>query len=227
MDFDEDDDEPIAHNRHQLPEELNGIKNHTEDNHGLINKTSSSNNTKTKLTVQDNNHNLNDQQTGGNGQEGEWEEFENSNSKYDQLRLKLSRAINEDDENNDDEDYYDENNQYTNHVDNPDNVDGEENSEQTLRNNRRREQLKDKPVWKLDQVKQVETNDLPTEKIIEEPQPTVTKPATSGAYRPPQLRGNSSVTVVSSTTQRVSKKEKPNLASTEEFPTLGAAVNKK
>jgi len=224
MDLDEEDDEEIAvnnHNRHQLIDESNGITGHHDDGHGILNKnpshSSSVNNktkTTTKLSVQDNNNNLNDQQIGV-GQQDEWEEFEDSKSKYDQLRLKFSRPGNDEDENyDDDNNYYDENTNHTNLDNNSNNI----------------EQQKDKHVWKLDQVKQIESNDLPTEKIEEQPPPppsSSSKPATSGAYRPPQLRGNSSVTVVSGTNQRVSKKEKPNLASTEEFPTLGAAVNKK
>jgi len=240
MDLDEDDDEVIPvnnHHRHQIIDESNGITNYNEDNHAIINKTqpysTTNNNNKTKTTtklfVQDNNNNLNEQQTGV-GQQDEWEEFEDPNSKYDRLRLKFSRATNDEDENyDDDDDHNDENNHHTNLDENPNNIDGGD-DEQTSRNNRRREQQKDKPAWKLDQVKQTESiltnesNDLPTEKVEEPPS---SKPATSGVYRPPQLRGNSSVTIVSGVNQRVSKKEKPNLASTEEFPTLGAAVNKK
>jgi hypothetical protein len=222
MDLDEEDDEEIAvnnHNRHQVIEEPNGTTGHHDDGHGILNKNlpnSSLVNTKTKtttkLSVQDNN-NSNDQQTGV-VQQDEWEEFEDSNSKYDQLRLKFARPANDEDENYDDDNYYDENNHHTNLDDNSNNI----------------EQQKDKHVWKLDQVKQIESNDLPTEKVEESlppPSSSSSKPATSGAYRPPQLRGNSSVTIVSGINQRISKKEKPNLASTEEFPTLGAAVNKK
>jgi len=214
MDFDEEDEVEVPvnnHYRHQLIDESNGITGKIDDNHGLINKS------KTKISVQDNNNNLNDQQPPGD----EWEEFVESNSKYDQLRIKFAH-----DENNDD--YYDdENNHNTNFGENINNIDGEDDGEQSSRNNRRREQQKDKPVWNLDQVKQTSTNDLPTEKVDEPQPPPPSKPATSGVYKPPQLRGNSSVTVVSGINQRVSKKEKPNLASAEDFPMLGAAVNKK
>jgi hypothetical protein len=227
MDFDEDDDEEIPvnnHTRHQFITESNGITGPIED--GLINKnqsdsTSINNKIKstTKLSVQDNNNNFNEQQPGD-----EWEEFEDPNSKYNQLRLKFSGIINNGEK--DDEDYDDENNHPTNFDEKINNIDGE-NGDQLSRNNRRREQQKDKPAWKVDQVEQTSTNDGPTEKIEEPSAPSASKPATSGAYRPPQLRGNSAVTVVSGVHQRVSKKEKPNLASTEDFPTLGAAVNKK
>jgi len=234
MDFDEEDDEEIPvnnHHRHQLIDESNGITGNNEDGHGNLNKNqpysiSMNNKTKTttKLSLQDNNNNLNDQKTGVE-QQDEWEEFEDS--KYDQIRLKFSRNTNDDDEYYDDDDY-DENNHHTNLDDNTNNINNGGNDDESSRNNRR--QQKDKPVWKLDQVKQIETNDLPIEKVEEvqvQPQPAPPKSATTAAYRPPQLRGNSSVTIVSGIHHRISKKEKPNLASTEEFPTLGAAVNKK
>ena len=202
-------------------DESNGIAKTIEDNH-VKTQSNSTNKTKvtTKLSVQDNN-NLNDQQPGE-----EWEEFEDSKSKYEQLRLKFSRPTNDNENDYDDEYYDDENNHQGNFDENTNNLDGDD-DEQSSRTNRRREQPKDKPVWKLDQVQQPSNNEIPVEKV-EEPStaPAATKPATSGAYRPPQLRGNSAVTVVSGINQRVSKKEKPNLASTEEFPTLGATVNK-
>jgi hypothetical protein len=219
MDFDEEDDEEITAHRHQLMDESNGIPNTIEDGHTKT-QSHSTNKIKatTKLSLQDNNNNLNDQQPGD-----EWEEFEDSKSKYDQLRLKFARPTND----NEDEYYDDENNHQTNLDENTNNLDGND-DEKLSRTNRRREQQKDKPVWKIDQVQQSTINEIPVEKIEEEPPPPIVpKPATSGAYRPPQLRGNSSVTVVSGINPRVSKKEKPNLASTEEFPTLGAAVNKK
>ncbi len=223
MDFDEDDDEEITVHR----DESNGITNTIEDGHTKTQSNSTSINNKskmtTKLSLQDNNNNLNDQQPGD-----EWEEFEDSKSKYDKLRLKFARPTNDNDNENEDEFYDDENNHQINFDENTNNLDGND-DERSSRTNRRGEQQKDKPAWKLDQVKQTPTDEIPIEKV-EEPLSTaaiVSKPATSGAYRPPQLRGNSSVTVVSGINPRVSKKEKPNIASTEEFPTLGAAVNKK
>jgi len=243
MDLDEEDEDEVAinnHNRHQLIDGTNGIVDNNQDNHAVIYKnqpysTTANNKTKhpTKLPVQDNNINSNEQQTGGGGQQDEWEEFEDPNSKYDQLRLKFSRGgtdQNNFDEDEDNDDYYDDGQNHEGNIDeNTNNIGGDD--DQASRNNRRREQQKDKPAWKLDQVKPTEPNDVtdsPVEKV-EEPI-TQAKPApaaTSSVYRPPQLRGNSSVTVVSGINQRPSKKEKPNLASTEDFPTLGAAVNKK
>jgi len=145
----------------------------------------------------------------------EWEEFESSSSKIEELRAKFSR-VNDQDEFDDDEDHlaeHDENNV----------------------NSTEREQQKDKPVWKLDQVK---TSEDSTTIIIEETPrpPSPVKPvvpsSTSSTYRPPHLRGSATgaaVTVVSGLpTSGTSKKKQPNIASTEEFPTLGAAsVNKK
>jgi hypothetical protein len=223
MDFEDDEEEEPAGHRHPFVEEANGIPNTAEDNHTKT-QSNSTNKTKatTKLSVQDNNNNLNDQQPGD-----EWEEFEDSKSKYEQLRLKFARPTNDNENENDDEYYDDENNHQGNFDENANNLDGGD--EQSSRTNRRREQPKDKPVWKLDQVQQPSNNtEIPVEKVEEPPAaPAAAKPATTGAYRPPQLRGNSSVTVVSAPNQRVSKKEKPNLASTEEFPSLGTAVNKK
>ncbi|CAF3218770.1 unnamed protein product [Rotaria socialis] len=244
MDFDDDEEEEASvnnQNRRPIVEESNGIIH--DGNHTAVNKTqtnsTSINKTKnsTKLTVQDNHNNINEQQQQpASGQQDEWEEFENSNPKYDKLRLKFSRGTNDQihsDEDKDD-DYYDDdghntNNHALNTNDNTNNI-GDDNDEQAARNNRRREQLKDKPVWKLDQVKQaepiqtIEVNNSTADKVAELPPSTS---ATPNVYRPPQLRGNASVTVVSGVNQRPSKKEKPNLASNEDFPTLGAAVNKK
>ena len=209
MDLDEEDDENVVVN-HQS----NELPTIVEDGQGVLTKNQTTN-TKSKLSVQDNN-NINDQQQ---PMGDEWEEFEDSNSKYEKLRLKLSRPTNGDDENEND-DYSDDENH---HID-------ENDEEQALRNARRREQ-QDKPVWKLDQVQQPTiTESTTTTEKIEEPTVTSFKTAvTTGAYKPPQLRGGntSSVTVISGANQRLSKKEKPNLASTEEFPTLGAVVNKK
>jgi len=242
MDFEDEEDIEIGgvnnFNRQQTYDETTGNR---EDGQAVINKSqpySSSVNNKTKsttkLTVQDNN-NINEQQTGGGvGQQEEWEEFEDSNSKYKQLRLKFSRANNGDEDENED-DYYDDGNNPINHEtnigDETNNIAGGDDDEQTTRTNRRRDQQKDKPVWKLDQVKgtePIQTNE-PTVSLAEKvEEPSVPKPAaTSGAYRPPQLRAGAAVTIVSGVNPRPSKKEKPNLASTEDFPTLGAAVNKK
>ncbi|CAF1444851.1 unnamed protein product [Adineta steineri] len=180
-----------------------------------------------KTKVADTNKHLNEQQiniaskTEGQPQD-EWEEFEDSKSKYEQLRLKISRGNNDNDD--DDDDYYDdENNPNNNYTNNDASVD--------------REQQKDKPVWKLNQIKeeqqqqQQQQEPKQAEPIVQEKVEEV-KPATAstGAYRPPQMRSggaSSSVTVVSGINPKVSKKKEPNLASTDEFPTLGATVHKK
>ena len=147
-------------------------------------------------------------------QQDDWEEFEDVNSKYEQLRAKFAAGANGNDD--DDDDYYDEENTANNNDNNNDTT-GD------------REQQKDKPVWKINRAEQ-EEQPPPSEPVaeppkVEEPKPA---PASTGAYRPPQMRGGSSVTVVSGATpQRVSKKKEPNLASTDEFPTLGATVNRK
>jgi len=210
MDFDDDEDEHQIHDESAVGTVL------TEDTH-----KNPTHHHKTKIP--DDNKHLNGQQTntseGGGGQQqpDEWEEFIDPNSKYEQLRLKFSRGNNDDD--NEDEYYDDENNPNNNDDNNEKNID--------------REQQKDKPAWKIDQVKQQTEATVPSvEEKIEEPTPTPPpKPSTtttSGAYRPPQLRtGGASVTVVSGVSQRPTKKEKPNLASTDEFPTLGSTVNKK
>lgn len=206
MDLDEEDEEYI----NQIDEPLStDIKHSVADSQApptTNNKSKSTN----KLSVQDNNNNNNydDQQMAGD----EWEDFQESNSKYDKLRLKLARATNDGE---DDDEIYSDGENHLNH----DQIDGNE--------NRRRDQ-QDKPVWKLEQIQSTSNNEKPTENHVE--QSTVSEPVKStstGAYRPPQLRSYSGVTIVSGTSQRTSKKEKPNLASTEEFPTLGAGLQKK
>jgi len=207
MDLDEDEDEY----ENQVVEPSSTDVIHPVHTNQTIPTTNNKNKSINKLSVQDSNNNNNyygDQQMAGD----DWEDFEESNSKYDKLRLKFARET--DDGENDDEIYSDGEN-HLNH----DQIDGNE--------NRRREQ-QDKPVWKLEQIQRATNDEQPTENRVE---PTTVnesaKPATTGAYRPPQLRSNSGVTIVSGTSQRVSKKEKPNLASTEEFPTLGAGLQKK
>ncbi|CAF1562782.1 unnamed protein product [Rotaria magnacalcarata] len=144
-------------------------------------------------------------------QQDEWEDFESSALKYEQLRLKFAVGNNHDDDEYD----YDENN----HNDNDHNNDTTSD----------RNQQKDKPAWSTDQKKQEKETSVPiiAEKTVED-RPAPVKPTATGAYRPPALRGNSSsVTVVSGNPQRMAKKKEPNLASTDEFPTLESAVHKK
>jgi hypothetical protein len=221
MEFDDEDDEHQPNNN----DDIVGTT-HTEDTH--------KNPTSHKKKYPDENKTINNgqqlnltEQTAGQPQQqqqqqqqqqDEWEDYTDPNSKYEQLRLKFTHGNNDD--NNDDE-YYDddENNPNNNNDNNERNID--------------REQIKDKPVWNINQIKQqqIETN---IEEKIEESTPIPqAKPSVSvGAYRPPQLRGSSSggtgsITVVSGVSQRSTKKEKPNIASTDEFPTLGSAVHKK
>ena len=154
--------------------------------------------------------NLFDDGTGNTGQD-EWEEFDSANSsKYEQLRLKFAARNDNDDYDDDDVDERLNRND-ENHEDNHD-----------------REQNKDKPVWNIHQVNETAPAAAAAiaEEKVEEPAP---KPAaSSGAYRPPQLRtGGSGVTVVSGGQQKSSKKKEPNFASTDEFPTLKSTVNKK
>jgi hypothetical protein len=204
MEFDDDDDEQQIHN-----EPLVGI--------GFTEDTQKHPTQHHKTKISDDNKYLNGQPTniseaGGQQQQqqqqDEWEEFVGSDSQYEQLRSKFLRGNNNNDDDNEDEYYNDEINP-NNNDDNKD-INGD------------REQTKDKPVWKTNQVKQQETEIVVP--IVEEPKPSTTS---TGVYRPPQMRSGSSVTVVSGGNQRVSKKKEPNLASTDEFPTLGATFNKK
>jgi hypothetical protein len=139
----------------------------------------------------------------------EWEDFEYSNYNYGQLRIKLARGNNDDD----DDEFYDDENNLNNNDDNND-LTGD------------RQQQKDKPAWKMDQIKQDKETSAP---IVEEKNevPIPPKPAATGAYRPPQLRSGTSVAVVGRSVQRTEKKKEPNLASTDDFPTLRSTVNKK
>lgn len=154
--------------------------------------------------------------SGGGQQQDDWEEFIGDNSKYEQIRSKLGHTTNDYDDNDDFYDDHDDNN-------------GNRNSN-TNETNSTNDYSKDKPVWKISEIKQSNETQVPQveDKVEETP---IAKPAPStGAYRPPQLRGSTtagSVTVVSGINQRTNKKKEPNLASTDEFPTLGATVNKK
>lgn len=214
LDFDDEDDEQQIHDE---PVVVPGYIEETHKN-PTHHKTKIPDDTKTI----NNGQQLNLSEQGGQPQQqqDEWEDYTDSNSKYEQLRLKFARANNDND--NDDEFYDDENNPNNNDDNDERNID--------------REQPKDKHVWNINQVKQqTETNvedktEEPTPTPIAQPPPS--KPvASTGAYRPPQMRGSgggaASVTVVSGVSQRPTKKEKPNLASTDEFPTLGSTVNKK
>ncbi|CAF3308854.1 unnamed protein product [Rotaria socialis] len=166
-----------------------------------------------KNKIPDNTKTLHEQEiiNSEDGQQDEWEDFESSAIKYEQLRLKFAAG------NNDNDDEYDDDE--NNHNDNDHNNDTASD----------RNQQKDKPAWSIDQKNQEKETNVPViaEKIVED-RPAPVKPTAAGAYRPPALRGNSSsVTVVSGNPQRVAKKKEPNLASTDEFPTLGSAVHKK
>ena len=202
--LDDDDDEQ---------QQFNDEPVHVEDTHK--HKTKIYDDIKTsngqQTTTSNNTNNAQQQQQQQQQQQDEWEDFNSSNLKYEQLRLKISNRNPND---NDDEYFDDENDPNNNDDSNEKNPD--------------REQNKDKPVWKTDQIKS-ETEVAPSvvEEIIDEPKPAST--ATAGAYRPPHARsGGASVTVVSGgAAQRAGKKKQPNLASTDEFPTLKSTVNKK
>ncbi|CAF1180407.1 unnamed protein product [Rotaria sp. Silwood1] len=214
MDFD-DDDEPqindesilgtgVTEEARKHPIKHNKIKN--PDNNKSINEPDTIISNEGQQPPQQ-------QQQQSQQQQDEWEDFEGSNSKYEQLRLKFSRINNDNDY--DDEFYDDENN--PNNNDNNNDMSGD------------RQQQKDKPVWKIDQMKQEKEINIPVveEKTAEQPPPPKPSTTSTGAYRPPALRGGSTVTVVSGVSQRPTKKKEPNLASTDEFPTLGSTVNKK
>lgn len=168
----------------------------------------------------------------------EWDDGEEARAKYEELCLKLTgnRKNHDhfDDDDDDDDDKLDDEHDHNN----PENdeqdsnaVDGDQDRKQ--RANRRREPPKDKTVWKLDQVKAT-VNELiepekEKEKPVEEVPPVVQeKPASSGVYLPPHARVNTgAVTVIGGNPQRKTKKENLNIASNEEFPTLGAAPSKR
>ncbi|UJR08908.1 hypothetical protein I4U23_013162 [Adineta vaga] len=146
-------------------------------------------------------------------EQDQWEYFEESNSNYEAFRSKLKGGK---DDKEDNDDYYDDENNPNNN-DNNNDVPGD------------REQQKDRPVWKINSVKeeqQQQHSEPVVEQKIEEPKPV---PTPTSVYRPPQLRSGSSVTVVGggNVNPRVTKKKEPNLASIDDFPTLGATVNKK
>lgn len=151
-------------------------------------------------------------------QQDEWEDFEGGRDRYDQIRLKLNPNHTAEDQNDADRDENDD--------DLFDGRDDDDQRDEDGNQSNNHHASKDKPVWKLDQV-QATSSTQPVTLVEETPQ---VKPAAPATYRPPQLRGSNAaagVTIVSGIHQRTTKKEKPNLASTEEFPTLGRALNKK
>ncbi|CAF3132499.1 unnamed protein product [Rotaria sp. Silwood2] len=225
MDFD-DDDEQQVHNEsivgtgfteenRKHPTKHNKVKIPDNDKHTNAQDISISTEGQQPQQQQQQQEQQQPQQQQQQPQQDEWEDFESSNYKYEQLRLKFSRINNDNDY---DDEYYDDENNPNNNDDNND-MSGD------------RQQQKDKPVWNMDQMKKEKETNVPIveEKIAEPSPPPPPKPSTTstGAYRPPALRGGSSVTVVSGVSQRTSKKKEPNLASTDEFPTLGSAINKK
>lgn len=145
-------------------------------------------------------------------QQDEWEDFEGSNWKYDGIRDRLSRANANDDD-----------------IDEGDHSDDSMGRDENNHQNDQQEQQKDKPVWKLDQIKPNQSCE--PSKPIEEVEATAPVQTKSSSYVPPHKRtGNSTIEVVSiggSQAKPTGKKKQPNLASTEEFPTLGSNVAKK
>ncbi len=204
-DLDDDDDE----HQQQLNDEPGFIDDTHKHKTKIHDETKTSNGQKTNTSESTINNTQQQQQP-----QDEWEDFDSSNPKYEQLRLKFSSRNNNDDDN--DDEYFDDENDPNNHND-------------TNEKNPDREQIKDKPVWKTDQIKQEIDIVAPpiVEETIEESKPAAATIST-GAYRPPHARtGGTSVTVVSGGNQRSTKKKQPNLASTDEFPTLKSTVNKK
>lgn len=208
MNFEDDEDEQFAGQEPSAPlVDAPAAPSAPSSNTGAVNSKKSKGHDENSAVL-DRPNNVN---------QDDWEEFEDPNSKYEELRAKFSRANQND--NDDDEDEYD-------HQDDP--MANDENQLNAVD----REQRKDKPAWKLDQVKANEVTNTPAAPVEEPaeapraPSP-VKPPASTGAYRPPQLRSGPASVIVSGPPVRVSKKKQPNLASTEDFPTLGSAVNKK
>lgn len=202
LDFVEDEEETFVHDENNRPAVVEPI-------------VPSSSATKTSQTMKMKAADVNsDRFTSANDQQqDEWEDFEGSNWKYDGLRDRLARA-NANDDDLEDGDHSD------------DSMGRDENSHQ----NDQHEQQKDKPVWKLDQIKVNQSNEPPSKPVdeVDAPAPVQTK---SSSYVPPHKRsGNSSIEVVTiggAQAKPVGRKKQPNLASTEEFPTLGSNVAKK
>lgn len=214
IDIDDDDEEYQANNDAVIGTGL------ADEQH----KQPASTHHNSKTTANGQLSNLWDSSANAQQQQDEWEEFID-NSKYDQIRSKLGRTTDDYDDKDEFDDDRDDNDDNTNPNGN------ETNSTSDF--------SKDKPVWKISEIKQSNETQVPqVEDKVDEP-PAAAKPApapapaptSTGAYRPPQLRGGTtgSVTVVSGihNNQRTNKKKEPNLASTDEFPTLGATVNKK
>lgn len=177
-------------------------------------KTTTVKTNKVKFSDQNNKH-AHDQEivlSRDTQQQDEWEDFESASDKYEQLRLKYAGAMNDEDE--------DFNNDDNNPLNNNDNSD--------LTGDRQRN--KDKPAWRLDQIKREQEINVPTvEEKREEVQPVKPAPVVS-AYRPPHARssGGAQVPIVAvGSGQRPTKKKEPNLASIDDFPSLRATVIKK
>lgn len=148
-------------------------------------------------------------------QDDDWENFTDGRDRYDQIRLKLNPNVGDHDrsdyDDDDDEDFNNGHDEQINH----------ENSTNSS---------KEKHVWKVNEIQSSTSDEKAEEKSVVVKEETVEVKSTS-VYRPPQLRSKTgqtaTVTVVSGVHQRATKKEKPNLASTEDFPTLGKTMNKK
>ena len=210
---DDDDDNDLQVNDDSMIG--SGLNEDNRRNPIKLNKIAISNNMK---YVNDHENNTSKQEQ-DQQQQDEWEDFESSTSQYEQLRLKFSRGNynNKDDDFNDDEYYDDDNNNNPN--DNNDNRDitGD------------RGKPRDKPVWNIDQIKQQNemiVSNIET-KVEETPLPEKSITKSTGVYRPPQLRGGTSIPIISGINQRTPKAKEPNLSSIDEFPTLGSTVSKK
>lgn len=146
-------------------------------------------------------------------QQDDWEDFIDGRHRSDQIRLKLNRNFVDEDQSQDDDDDEQFNNGHN----------------ERLNNENHQNIQKDKPVWKFHQIQttnEEKTNETPA--IVVQDEIPMAKP--TGVYQPPQKRSyagqTSAVTIVSGIHQRTTKKDKPNLASTEDFPTLGKTMKK-
>lgn len=153
-----------------------------------------------------------------NQQQEEWEDYEESIDKLEELRLKLTGNHGERSNDDDDDDFFEE--QYENSRENRFESEKGENIDRS----------KEKTAWKLEEIKFVQNEtkisaEENLEKISAKVEPTKTNNST-GVYRPPHARNSGSVTIIAGSSQRKTNKEKPNIASTEEFPTLAGAIKK-
>lgn len=156
-------------------------------------------------------------------QQEDWEDYEEPMNKLEELRLKLTGNHGDRSADDDEDEFFE--NQFENTRENPFNG---ENNEKFIR-------PKEKSVWKVEQVAgAIKTDVVDTsennEHVHRLSNQTIEEQESmnSGVYRAPHLRSTkTSLTIISGHNQKKTKKDKPNFASTEEFPTLGAGHSKK